>query len=160
MPAAIITDVTREQFDALRPDMRHLDSDMQIAIGCDPDKELEDSWIAATMRKLICDGTNNKPIAIWLSMHPYIDDGTSLWTLLTFNQLDSEVVAFVRNTRAVIAELFALEPVGVFRACSVMPLAFERSLAWHIRVIKSKIIFNFDFKEKPHVMVEIRKERY
>lgn len=160
MTPAIITDVTKDQFDVLRKYMRHLDRDVQAAIGNDPEKELEDSWNAATQRKLIADGANYKPIAIWLSMHPYIDDNTSLWTLLTFNQLDSEVFAFVRNTRAVIAQLFALEPVGVHRACSVMPLAFERSLAWHMRVIKSEIIFNFDFKDQPHVMVEMQKERY
>jgi hypothetical protein len=160
MTPAIITDVTREQFEELRKDMRHLDRDVLAAVGCDPEQELEDSWQAATTRKLIIDPNTRKPLGIWLSMYPYMDDKTALWTLLTFNQLDKEIVAFVRNTRTVIPQLFALEPVGVNRACSVMPLAFERSLAWHVRVIKSKIIFNFDFKAQPHVMVEMRKEWY
>jgi len=140
--------------------MRHLDRDVLASVGCDPEKELDDSWEAATTRKLIIDENTQKPLGIWLSMHPYMDDRTSLWTLLTFNALDKEIVAFVRNTRRVIPALFEFEPTYVTRAISVMPLAFERSLAWHLRVIRSKIIFNFDYKAQPHVMVEMRKEWY
>lgn len=160
MTTASITTVSLEQFTALRQQMRHLDRDVLAKVGCDPEKELEDSWNAATTRKLIIDENTKQPLGIWLSMHPYMDDKTSLWTLLTFNALDKEVVAFVRNTRRVIPMLFEFEPSYVTRAISVMPLAFERSLAWHMRVIKSKIIFNFDFKAQPHVMVEMRKEWY
>jgi hypothetical protein len=93
-------------------------------------------------------------------MHPYIDDQTSLWTFLTFLSLDTERVAFVRNTRSVIRELFQFEPPQVTRACSVIPCDFIQSLRWHQRVIKSTILLQFEYMGFMHILVEMRKENF
>ena len=160
MTERIYTDATDEDLIRLKPRMRSLDRDILADMGQDPDAELQGSWDAAQIRKLVTIPATKNELGINLSMRPYIDGQTSLWTFLTFLSLDSEKVAFIRNTRSVIRELFQFEPPHVIRALSVIPLAFEASIQWHKRVIKSKPLFQFEYLGHQHVLIEMRKDRY
>lgn len=160
MTERIYTDATDADLLRLKHLMRSLNSDILKDMGQDPDAELQGSWDAAQIRKLVTIPATKNELGINLSMHPYIDDQTSLWTFLTFRSLDTERVAFVRNTRSVIRELFQFEKPHVVRACSVVPLAFEQSIRWHQRVIKSKLLFQFEHLGHKHVLLEMRKEWY
>jgi len=160
MTKRIYTDATDADFIRLKPHMRSLDRDILADMGQDPEAELQGTWEAAQIKKLVTIPATRNELGINLSMHPYIDDQTSLWTFLTFLSLDSERVAFVRNTRSVIRELFQFEPPQVTRACSVIPCAFVQSLRWHQRVIRSHILFDFEYLSQKHILVEMRKEWY
>jgi hypothetical protein len=160
MTKRIYTDATDADFIRLKPRMRSLDRDILADMGQDPESELQATWEAAQIKKLVTIPATRNELGINLSMYPYIDDQTSLWTFLTFLSLDSERVAFVRNTRSVIRELFQFEPPQVARACSVIPVAFIQSLRWHQRVIRSHILFDFEYLGQKHILVEMRKEWY
>jgi hypothetical protein len=154
------TDATDADFIRLKPRMRSLDRDILAEMGQDPEAELQASWDAAQIKKLVTIPATQNELGINLSMYPYMDEHTSLWTFLTFLSLDSERVAFVRNTRSVIRELFQFEPPQVTRACSVIPCDFIQSLRWHQRVIKSTILLQFEYMGFMHILVEMRKENF
>lgn len=154
-----ITDATEEDFIRLKPQMRSRDYDILKKIGMDPDKELRGTWDAATSRKLVS-RHDGYPLGILLSMYPYINEQHSLWSLITFTQLDRERLSFVKYTREAIRELMKFEPEQVTSILTCLPLEFTESVNWHERIAKARRAMEFDFNGIRHVMFELRREWY
>lgn len=158
MTPCIITDCSAEQFEALKPIIRRTNSDILERLGFDVEKELNDSFYNASIRKLIMHGTSSTPIGLHLSW-PYtcLDGESAYWILLTFVGINERKIEFARQTKEAIKRLWDFERPEIKRAMSVIPTAFKQSIEWHRRVIGSKIVFTFNDHGHEFVMTEIRR---